>query len=175
MTERLLLRPFTPEDADDVRRLAGDREIADTTLNIPHPYGEGMALEWIASHGKGFETGENLTFAMTLRVTGELVGAVSLMVRKEHARAELGYWTGRPYWGRGYCTEASREVIRYGFDEMGLNRIFATHFTRNPASGEVMKKLGMRFEGVQREHVRKTSSFEDLAVYAILRSDWSGG
>ena len=170
-TDRLLLRPFTLEDAPAVQRLAGDAEIADTTLTIPHPYGEGVAEAWIDTHRDRWERGELASFAIVLRETGELAGAVGLAIDPRHLHAELGYWVGRPYWGLGICTEAARAVVEFGFRELGLRRIHAHHFTRNPASGRVMQKIGMRCEGTLRQHARKGDRFEDLDVYGILPED----
>lgn len=92
-TDRLLLRPYVAADAADVQRLAGDRRIADTTANIPHPYPDGAAERWIAGLAPAFEEGSRVAFAVTLRGTGELAGTIDLhAVSREHARAELGYW-----------------------------------------------------------------------------------
>lgn len=171
-TERLTLRPLAPEDAPAVRRLAGAPEVAATTLTVPHPYEEGMAEEWISTHRPGWERGEQAVFAIVLRETGELVGAIGLAIAPAHGRAELGYWVGVPFWGGGYCTEAARALVDFGFAELGLNRVHAHHFTRNPASGRVMQKIGMRYEGCLRQHVRKGEGFEDLEAYGILREDF---
>jgi RimJ/RimL family protein N-acetyltransferase len=171
-TARLHLRPFTPDDAPAVERLAGAAEVADTTLNIPHPYPEGIALRWIESHGDAAERGLALTWAITDRASGELYGAISLALNQRHAHAELGYWLGLPYWNRGYTTEAAAVVLTHGFTVLGLHRVVARHFARNPASGRVMQKIGMQHEGVQREHFRKGERFEDLVCYGILRTDW---
>ena len=78
-----------------------------------------------------------------------------------------------PYWKQGYCTEAARAVLRYGFETRGLNRIGARHLARNPASGRVMQKLGMHYEGTRRQHVLKWGVFEDIVLYAILKSEYS--
>jgi RimJ/RimL family protein N-acetyltransferase len=168
-TARLVLRPLVAADAADVERLAGDREIARGTLTIPHPYPRGAAAAWIAEHAGQFERREQVTFAVT--DADGLVGVVGMRLELDHQRAELGYWTGVPYWGRGYATESALAVIRFGFDTLGLNRIYARHFTRNPVSGRVMQKAGMRFEGIERQHVLKDGRFEDLACYAILRGE----
>jgi RimJ/RimL family protein N-acetyltransferase len=179
-TERLVLRPFVVADAPAVHALVAAREVADTTLNIPHPYPDGAAAEWIATHAAASAAGAAATYAVTesvrdqagLPAAGPLVGAVSLVVDRRHDNAELGYWIGVPFWGKGYCTEAARAVVRYGFEVLGLHRVHAMHFARNPASGRVMQKLGMRLEGCRREHVRKWDGFEDVALYGILVSDW---
>jgi ribosomal-protein-alanine N-acetyltransferase len=171
VTARMLLRPFDMADGPAVRCLAGTREIADTTLNIPHPYEEGMADAWIATHQEKFDKGELVNFAIVLAATGELVGAIGLVLSARHKRGELGYWIGRPYWGRGYCTEAAGAVVRFGFMGLGLARIHASHMARNPASGRVMQKIGMKYEGTQRRHIFKWDRFEDLMLYGLLRSE----
>lgn len=171
-TDRLTLRPFDHDDAFDVERLAGMREIADTTLNIPHPYPHGGAAEWILLHRPAWAQGTSVTFAITETETCKLVGAVSLIIKREHRRAELGYWIAVDSWNLGYATEASRRMIDFGFEVLGLHRIEARHFLRNPASGEVMKKLGMQPEGVERDWAIKWERFESLALYSILESEW---
>ncbi len=172
-TKRLILRPFTMADAADVQRLAGDRAIAATTGgNIPHPYEDGMAEEWIASHPKLYEEGKAVNFAVVLRADSLLIGATALTIGETTRRAELGYWIGKPYWGRGYCTEAAQTMVEYGFEVLRLNRIHACHFGSNPASGRVMQKLGMSYEGCRRQHFCKWGRFEDCVDYAILKSEY---
>jgi RimJ/RimL family protein N-acetyltransferase len=170
-TPRLVLRPFELADAPDVERLAGAWEIADTTLRIPHPYPDGAAAEWIKTHGPVWERGAGVSYAITLRGTTDLVGAIGLEIARQSSWGELGYWVAVSSWNRGYCTEAARTVLAFGFRELGLHRIQARHLTRNPASGRVLQKIGMRLEGVHREAVRKWDRFEDLAVYGILETD----
>jgi RimJ/RimL family protein N-acetyltransferase len=172
-TTRLILRPFTLDDANDVQRLAGEKAIADTTLNIPHPYENGMAEEWITTHRKQMAAGEVAVFAIGLREGKALVGAIGLTIHQQFNRAEFGYWIGCSHWNKGYCTEAGKAVFRYGFETLNLNRIFAFHMTRNPASGRVMQKLGMVHEGHFRQHVKKWDKYEDLEFYGILRADWT--
>lgn len=171
-TPRLLLRPFAPEDAPAVTRLAGDREIASNTATVPHPYEQEMADAWIAGQEEAFDEGRSVIFAVVERASNELVGTVALVIGAGQERAELGYWVGRPYWGKGYCTEAAREVVRFAFEELGMHRVYAHHFTRNAASGRVMQKLGMRHEGHLRGHVLKWGVHEDIEVYGILAAEW---
>lgn len=170
-TERLFLRAFSLADSPRVRELAGERDVADTTLNLPHPYEEGIAEEWIGGLAPAWEARERLTLAITTESDG-LVGAAGLRLVLDHRRAELGYWIGKPYWDRGFATEASRAILGYGFDQLDLHRIVARHFPRNPASGRVMRKLGMAHEGRLREHVVRWGRFEDLECYAILQPEW---
>ncbi len=174
ITARLVLRPFTLSDAPVVKELAGEWEIAETTANIPHPYEEGMAEVWISTHQESFDKGEAVTFAITLRTDARLVGAIGLRIIKAHRLAEMGYWVGRPYWNQGYCTEAAQAVLRYGFEVLDLNRVQARHMTHNPASGRVMQKLGMKYEGTLRQSLFRWGKFRDAAIYSILRDEDAG-
>jgi RimJ/RimL family protein N-acetyltransferase len=171
-TKRLLLQPFDESDAAAVQRLAGDRAIADTTLNIPHPYEDGMAEHWIGQRAEQFHAGTHTVLAIVERDTEQLVGAIGLTIDSAYRKAELGYWVGVPYWNRGYATEAARAILEYGFRNLDLNRIAAQHLARNPASGRVMEKIGMSREGTLRQATMKWDRFEDLHVYSILSSEW---
>jgi RimJ/RimL family protein N-acetyltransferase len=169
-TAQLVLRPFQLSDVADIQRLAGDRDIAATTLRIPHPYLDGMAEEWLGSVNARYEKGDVVAFAITRDNDGALLGAIGLEICREHERAELGYWIGKPYWGNGYCTEAARTVVDYAFETLGLNRIVAHHLAHNEASGRVMRKVGMQYEGHLVQHVKKWGKFLDLIVYGLVRS-----
>ena len=170
-TERLTLRPFSLSDAKEVQRLAGDRAIADTTLNVPHPYEDGMAEGWIQTHAPKYLLGELVAFAVVEQSSGALVGAVGISISKQFNRGELGYWIGVPYWGQGFCTEASKCLVNFAFSKLGLHRVTAYHLARNPASGRVMEKIGMRKEGLLREHNYRWGKHEDLVAYGILATD----
>lgn len=167
-TSRLILRPFEIADAPRVQQLAGAREVALNTIHIPHPYPDGAAEEWISKHEQRIEEGE-FSFAID---DGELVGAIGLHMKRDYERAEIGYWLGVPFWGRGYATEAVAAIIRYGFEELKLNRIYAGYFSRNAVSGRVMEKNGMKYEGSLRQHVKKWDEYVDVIYYGILRSEW---
>ena len=172
-TPRLVLRAFTRADIDTVTRLAGDREIAVNTLNIPHPYKHRHAIEWIDSHVGQLHRYEAATFAVTRSSDQVVMGAAGLILDAEHRSGELGYWIGTPYWGQGFATEAARAVVEWGFEELDLHRVHASHFPRNPASGNVLRKLGMRNEGRLREHVLKWGEFLDIEMYGLLREEFA--
>lgn len=164
-TERLLLRPFAPADAAPFAELAGAFEIADTMISVPHPLPPGFADEWVAAAGPA-------RFAVCDAASGVVAGCAELRdIEAEHSQAELSFWVGRPFWGRGYASEAAAALVRHGFGPLGLNRIYAFHMARNPASGRVLTKLGMRHEGLLRQRVRKWGRFEDVQAYAVLRGD----
>jgi [ribosomal protein S5]-alanine N-acetyltransferase len=171
LTDRLIIRPFTISDALRVSELAGEFAIADTTLNVPHPYQEGMAEAWVSTHAGQYAAGEAATFAITRKDDQMLVGAIELTICARFSRGELGYWIGVPFWNNGYCTEASVAMIDFAFSTLELHKITACHLTRNPASGRVMEKAGMRKEGSLRDHTIKWGRFEDLDVYGVLLTD----
>lgn len=170
-TERLILRPFTLSDAPEVTPLINDYEIAARTLTIPHPYEEETAREWIATHRDAFAEGKLAIFAVTLKKDGRIIGAVGLDIVRDHGRAGLGYWFGRDYWGMGYATEAAGAMVEFGFNVLMLNKIHAEHFTDNPASGNVLKKIGMQYEGHMREHDFRFGQYKDIFAYGRLRRD----
>jgi [ribosomal protein S5]-alanine N-acetyltransferase len=171
-SERLIMRGMTLDDAKVVQRLAGDKQIAATTLSIPHPYEDDVAEKWISSHAENFQNGREIVWAITLRETTELIGAIGLILSLEHSRAELGYWVGVPFWNKGYTTEAGYAVLRFAFEEMNLHRAYAHHLDHNPASGRVLQKLGMKPEGVLRQHISKWDHFYDIVNYGILREEF---
>ena len=172
-TDRLILREFTKEMAPDVQRLVGEWEVIRTLLGVSYPYKDGMAEEWIATHRPAYEAGERVTWAVVQREEEALVGSITLHhLQPIHDSAELGYWLGRPYWGRGYATEAGREVVRYGFEDLGLHRIGASHLGSNLASGKVMRKIGMTHEGTRPEQYKIWGTYEDRVDYGLLAHDW---
>ncbi len=170
-TERLKLRPFQLSDANRVQELAGDVEIARTTLHVPHPYPDGGAEVWIALVKQAGSEGRQYTFAVTTLTDDVLIGSVGLGVQHEHARGELGYWIGHDYWGQGYGTEAAEAVLNFAFDTLRLNRVYAYAMTTNPGSIRIMEKVGMKFEGILRQHVMKWGKFIDVAAYGVVKSD----
>jgi len=93
-------------------------------------------------------------------------------INRKHSNGELGYWIGKPFWGKGYCTEAARALIVVCFETLELNRVHAHHVDGNPASGRVMEKAGMVYEGCLRGHVQREGKFQDVLMYGLLRQDY---
>lgn len=170
--ERLLLRPFHFNDASVVQELAGDKYIAEMTLYIPHPYEDGIAEEWIKTHSVNFDEDRLLELAIEHKEDNHLIGAISIGINRKFEHGELAYWIGRKYMNNGYCTEAAKGMLRYAFKELKLNRVFARHFGKNPSSGKVMEKIGMKYEGLLRQHVRKWDQYEDLVYYGLLKDEY---
>lgn len=163
-SETLLLRPFILEDASTVQKLAGNKRVSDTTANVPYPYDDGLAESWISTHESRWKNGEGLTYAVALIESNILVGAVGF-VTIINAEAELGYWIGVPYWGKGYCTEAVKLLVNFSFDDLGLKRVYAKHLARNPASGRVLVKAGFAHIGSTFEECRKHEGQVEIEEY----------
>lgn len=170
-TSRLRLRPYRPEDAADLVHHLSDRRIADGTLNVPHPYPPERATEFLGELGPRHAGGKGVAWAITRASDGALIGGIGLVLTMAHHRAELGYWVAVDAWGTGIASEASRAVLDYAFDVLKLHRVDAHHYVENPASGAVMRKLGMQYEGRVRGMVWRDGVPRDLELYAILRND----
>lgn len=176
-TERLILRPVALNDARALHKIMNDPEVTHNLLT-PHPFSEDKVAEWIASRLEGMENRNIVPMVITLRGTDRVAGFCAFYrVSLIHGNAELVYWLGQEYWGQGYMTEAARRMIRFGFEEMGLERIYAGCFTRNKASARVLEKLGMKYEKCARHEYRKDNEFQDVYYFSILRdqlSEYSG-
>ena len=144
-TQRLILRPFILNDAEGIQELAGNYNVAKSTLNIPHPYKDGMAEEWISTQTPAWEEKSSITYAIFLKKNNQLMGAISLVDIKG-TEGDIGYWIGEPYWNQGYCTEATKVFLNFCFERLKLSRIEAEHLVSNPASGKVMQKAGMVYK-----------------------------
>jgi RimJ/RimL family protein N-acetyltransferase len=143
-TDRLLLRPGWIEDAPALARGLGDSAVSRNLARVPFPYSLADAEAWL---GRAGDDGlpSLLVFARTRRAP-RLVGGVGLH-RGGDGAVELGYWIGRPYWGLGFATEAAGAMVRLAHDSLRLPRIVSGHFRDNPASANVLRKLGFRSTG----------------------------
>ena len=140
-TERLLLRPGWVDDAPALARAIGEEAIVRNLATAPWPYGEDAARAFLSEPVAPTEP-RFLIFARTGGAP-RLVGGCGILPGDA---PEMGYWIARPYWGLGFATEAGRQLVRIA-RAMGLPRLTAGHFTDNPASGAVLRKLGFRPTG----------------------------
>ncbi len=170
-TDRLILRPYQPEDAARIQQLADDYDVAKTLGGMPHPYTLEAAQSFI-EYATTTEVED--VFAIVRREGDVLMGACGIMFpNPPDSSAEIGYWLGKAHWGQGYATEAARRVIRYGFENTDVPRIFARYFAANPASRRVMEKAGMKFEGMLRHHIERMGTLHDIGFCGILRTEFA--
>ena len=171
-TPSLILRPMVMKDAEDIYAYSSDPEVARYVLWEPHRSlrDTRMYIRYIRSL---YHNGLPSSWAVVLRETGRVIGSIGFMwVSEENSSAEVGYSLSRKYWNRGYATEALSAVLCSAFGALSLNRIEAQRDLRNPASGRVMEKCGMREEGTLRNRIYNKGEFIDVVLCAILRSDW---
>ena len=144
-TERLLLRPPIPADVPAMATWLGDYDVARNMSRVPYPYGEQDAENFIAGLVR-----PGHCFAIVRRDSGMFLGGCGLHTNEKGV--EFGYWLGKPFWGEGFATEAARRMVRFAFEELGLDSVFAGWFADNPASGHVLAKLGARHQGTSLRH-----------------------
>ena len=163
----IALRLIVAGDAPRVQLLAGELSVAETTALIPHPYPDGAAETWIATLAGNWSAGREYTYAV--EADSALVGVVTLRpVAGE--QENLGYWIGRPYWGRGYASAAASAVIALAFSCLDVDMVTASHLTRNAASARVLEKCGMSLLRTgTREH---RGAQEPFCVRGITREEW---
>jgi len=172
-TLRLQLRPVELSDTLEIQKAAGIREIADTMISLPHPYPEGEAERYISKKQQEREAGISVTFIIEEKVGKRFCGVIEVRdIDNEHSLGELSFWLVKDVWGQGYMSEVVQALVRYGFEVLSLNRLYAYHMLRNPATGRVLEKNGFRQEGLLRQRVRKWGKYEDVALLAILKQDW---
>jgi len=172
-TKRLVLRRFNKNDAAAAfHSWTGDSDILKYMRWKPHKNKNetrSIISRWIIKYYKP----TFYQWAIEIKETKELIGTITLFVINEYDLCgDVGYCIGKKYWGKGIATEALNAVLKLAFMDVGFNRIETYHSISNPASGRVMEKCGMKFEGIARQKYKSISGFEDSKMYAILKEDY---
>jgi ribosomal-protein-alanine N-acetyltransferase len=157
-------------DISEITVNLNNRNVSDTTLTIPFPYTKQDAENWVKKTQAEWKTGHAFVFIITLKKTGAVIGAMGLHLQSFHDRAEAGYSIAEPHWNKGYATEALKAVLEFGFNELHLHKIFATHMTHNKSSGRVMQKAGMVREARLRDHYKKGGKYVSVVQYCSINS-----
>ncbi len=169
ITERLILNQPNLNDLEKISSILNTSELySKNTINIPFPYTIENAKFWVDLADNGLKNQNQYIFAIRLKENNELIGGIDLGINKQFNKAELGYWLDEKYWNKGFTTEAVKSIIQFGFKDLDLKRIFATHFDTNPSSGKVMEKAGMKKEGILKCHTYKAGVYQDHFLYAII-------
>lgn len=171
-TERLILRRFTPDDAEAMfTGWCNDPEVSKFLTWPPHGNVEvtrSILNGWIEQ----YDDGAYFNWAIELKDSGRLVGSISVVkVREDIDSADIGYCMSREFWGRGIMPEALRAVMDYLFDEVGMNRVAASHDVNNPKSGRVMEKAGMKLEGTLRQAGINMQGVCDEVWHSMVKSE----
>ena len=170
-TSRLVLRPLKMKDAKDIFAYASDPDVARYVLWEPHKT-VADTRNYIRYIRALYHRGLPASWAVTLRESGQVIGTIGFMWYSDaNSAAEIGYSFSKAHWNMGYATEALRTVMESVFRTLPVNRLEAQHDVRNPASGRVMEKCGMRKEGVLRQRIKNKGEFVDVALWSFLRTD----
>ena len=171
-TQRLILRPLEPTDAEMMfRNWTSDPQVTRYLRWEAHHQveeAERMLQQWLSRYASG----ETYYWGITLK-DGEMIGSIGVDITSAFdLQGSLGYKIGSRWWHQGYAKEAAKAVIDYMFRVTDLERLEAFHAVENAASGRVMEAAGMRFEGLLRSYYRTRAGFHDCALYAMTRGDW---
>jgi [ribosomal protein S5]-alanine N-acetyltransferase len=170
-TERLLLRKITPDDLEDMYSYCSNDDVAKyVTWSTHRSFADTKGfVDFVLNQ---YENGLIAPWGMEYKETGRLVGTIDFVSWQPHHRtAEIGYVISPEYWGKGLTPEASRELIRFGFEKMDLVRIQARCFVENIASQRVMEKVGMSFEGIIRNGMLVKGQHWDIKLYSIIKEE----
>ena len=163
------LRAWRHGDAPSLTENANNPNVARNLVDaFPEPYTLEDARRWIGRHA-GIDPPTSFAIVIEGRAAGGIGVEIGTDIRRRSA--ELGYWLGEPYWGRGIVTEAVRAVTRYAFATFDIEHIFAGLFERNIGSRRVLEKAGYSLEGRLRMHVTKDGETMDDLIYGITRAD----
>jgi len=137
-TDRLTLGPLRAVDIPRIVEYADNPNIAKMLRNLAYPYVEKNAISWINNANQGLVNKTSYVFKIGLKENNEFIGGMGLYVKSSDNKAEVGCWIAEPFWDKGYATEVLGALLKFGFEDLGLNKIYAQHFIGNPASGKVM-------------------------------------
>lgn len=175
LTERLLIREYKKSDIDGFLRVIRQPEIYATTYGIPKYYSRFRGEWWLRTIKENKNNHTAYEFAVFLRDKNYYIGNVGLInISFEHNRADISYYIDREYMNRGFATEAAKEMLKYGFERYGFNKIQGICMSCNPASRKVMEKIGMKYEGTLRQDLYKDGIYYDIDRLSILKEEYYG-
>lgn len=168
-SKKFILRPFRGGDEESLIKNINNKIIARNTLTIPHPYKMKNARRWINRNLKLDKKKNKHEINFVIEIDGEVAGEIGLNKIIEGHMAEIGYWLGKKYWGKGIMTAAAKLVTKYGFEKLGLRRIYAFVFPFNKSSAIVLEKAGFKYEGKLKKHAKKGNKFLNDFLYAKIK------
>jgi RimJ/RimL family protein N-acetyltransferase len=166
------MRPIAVGDVEHIQRCVDDRRVSDNLSYTPHPYTMEMAENWVRSVNGGMQNANCCYWTISDAATGRFIGSMGLSIFREQDGGELHYWISANEWNRGYCTEASKRVIRHFFEDLGMHRLAITHRECNLGSKAVVAKCGFIREGNLRESLKRFGKFENVITYSMLRDEY---
>ncbi|MDR2806558.1 MAG: GNAT family N-acetyltransferase [Puniceicoccales bacterium] len=170
-SKRLHFKSLQQEDILKIVHLLDDYETILLLTYAPWPYTLKDAIAWFCHVNHMCETGTG-SFWGIYDLEEQFLGTCGLSLFPEHEKAELHYWLGKAYWGKGYGTETAQRIITYAFENINIERLEVNHMSRNIRSQRVIEKCGFRLEGVMRAYIKRFGEFEDVKFYSLLRKEF---
>ncbi len=174
-TQRLIVREFDVSDWSAVYAFANDESI-NRYLGMDSIGTEPGAKEYIATATDAANSQPRLSYklGMTIKPSNKLTGSCWLDISEPDSRnAIIGYFVDKQHWSNGYATEMVQALVRFGFEQLQLHRIYANCDAENPATRRVLEKVGMRQEGLLRQHCLRSYGWADVCLYGILQAEWN--
>jgi RimJ/RimL family protein N-acetyltransferase len=171
-TERLILRGMNSKDLDDLAEIFSDYETIYMLAFMPWPFDRNHVKIYMMNLSYAMENGHSLYWAITLPEENRLIGVIGLTLEHAHDRAEMHFWLGKKYWGKGYMTEVARRVMDYVFRDLGLNRLDINHLNVNIGSQRVIEKCGFKWECEKDDFCKKEGQYENMKFYRLLRREY---
>jgi ribosomal-protein-alanine N-acetyltransferase len=172
-TQRLILRPFKETDTDVMFQNWARHDNVTRYMEWPTHVSVDVTKAVIASWIEQYSNPQCYQWCIEYKDNHQAIGSISVVALNEAVEAvEIGYCIGEDYWFKGITAEAFQSVIKFMFEEVACNRIFARHDANNPNSGKVMTKCALQYEGTQRQAGKNNTGICDVAVYAILKEDY---
>ncbi|MFX0163473.1 MAG: GNAT family N-acetyltransferase [Candidatus Hodarchaeota archaeon] len=171
--ERVKIRKLKISDARDIYENVKDKDIGRWMFRFLHPYPKDEARKFIRRTHYKLKKKKGYDFGIVLKNTNKVIGVVDLFdIDWENKKAEIGYWLGKKYWGRGLMTEAVKLILKFGFEDLKLHRIYARLFEENIGSKNVLEKCGFKLEGIIREATFRNNKWHNGLIYGILKPEY---
>lgn len=173
--KKIKIRKYKLSDAKDLYKNIKDKEITKWTCSIPSPYPKNEALRFIKRNYRLIKNKKAFSFAICLIGTDKVIGGIALTnLDWKEKSAELGYWVGKKYWGKGLTTEAVKLALKFSFDKLKLHRIWARVFEENVSSVRILKRCKFKLEGKRRESRFRYGKWHNELMFSILSKEFFG-
>jgi RimJ/RimL family protein N-acetyltransferase len=167
------LRQLRRSDSSSIQRYANNRRISKYVTHLPYPYLLCDARKWINTSHRLLRTGRGYHFGIEGKENGTILGCVGLNnINLRDKNAEVGYWLGVPFWGKGYTSEAVKLIVGYSFQDLRLRRVYAIVHCSNLGSIRVLRRSGFRREGTFREACLMSGRWSDVYFYGLLKEEF---
>ncbi|MFI5151670.1 MAG: GNAT family N-acetyltransferase [Bacteroidia bacterium] len=171
-TSRLILRKIQAEDIPSLLKYCNDKIISDQIKNIPYPYQEADAIFRMNFILQGFKNRERFVFVISRKDNPELIGEIGLHLDKVNENAQFGYWIAAPFRGQKIAAEAVSALLKFGFEELKLHKIYATHYPDNLASAKVLLNNNLIKEAEMKDHYKVGNEFRTVIQYRLTNAEY---